>query len=279
MILIIPDNINQIKDNYNYYDGVILSIKDYSVNSLYTIELNDLKKIIPLLNNKEIFISINKNIENSEINNIEKLLLELNNYPIKAVLYSDPAIVTYKEKLNYDLVWAQEHLVTNYETVNFWKNFGVFYAYLSSDITKEEIIEIKNNSESKILVNLFGYLPMFVSKRHIVDNYLKHFNLNDNSKINYITKEGKTYPIIDSNYTYVFSNYIYNGIKEYFSIDPDYYVCNGLLIDNDKFSKVLKVINKISLDNIKDCSLEIDKLFDNTDSSCLYKQTVSKVKK
>ena len=84
------------------------------------------------------------------------------------------------------------------------------------------------------MTNLFGYLPIFVSKRHIVLNYLKHFHIKDNSKIYYIEKENKTYPIIDSNYTCVFSNNIFNGLKEFFNIKTDYYICNGLLIENDK---------------------------------------------
>ena len=41
MILIMPDNINQITDNTKYYDGVILSIDKYSVNSRYTLSIDE----------------------------------------------------------------------------------------------------------------------------------------------------------------------------------------------------------------------------------------------
>ena len=55
---------------------------------------------------------------------------------------------------------------------------------------------------------------MFVSKRHLIKNYLEYFHLSDNSKINYIEKEDKIYPIIDDNIsTSVYSNNILNGIK------------------------------------------------------------------
>lgn len=279
MILIMPNNLEQIKENIDLYDGVILSIEGFSVNTIYTITIEDLKNIIPLLTNKEIFISLNKNIENNEINELEKILFELNDYKVKGVLYSDPAIITYKSKLNYDLVWAQEHLTTNYETINYWHQFGASYTYLSSDITKGETIDIINNTDSKIMVNLFGYLPIFVSKRHIVLNYLEHFNIKDNSKIYYIEKENKTYPIVDSNYTCVFSNNIFNGIKEFFNIKADYYVCNGFLIENDKFKKVLEIISNISLKNVEVCYSKVNDLFENIDNGFLYQETVSKVKK
>lgn len=279
MILIMPNNLEQIKENIDLYDGVILSIENFSVNTIYTITIEGLKDIIPLLTNKEIFISLNKNIENNEIDKLEKILFELNDYPIKGVLYSDPAIVTYKDKLNYDLVWAQEHLTTNYETINYWHQFGVNYTYLSSDITKNETIDIINNTNTKLMTNLFGYLPIFVSKRNIVLNYLKYFNIKDDSKIYYIEKENKTYPIIDSNYTCVFSNNIFNGLKEFFNIKTDYYVCNGFLIENDKFKKVLEIISNISLKNVEESYSKVNDLFENTDTIFLYQETVSKVKK
>ena len=279
MILIMPDNINQIKDNKNLYDGVILSIDKFSVNSRYTLSINEIKDIIKIIPNKEVFISINKNIENTELDELENILLSLNELNIKGVLYSDVALVTYKDKLNYDLVWAQEHLVTNYETINYWHDFGVNYAYLSSDLNINEINIITKNTDVKLMANIFGYQSMFVSKRHIVKNYLNNFNIKDNSKIHFMKKEGKTYPIIDSNYTYVFANNIFNGIKEYYNMNVDYYVVNGFLIDNEKLTKVLSIIGNITKENVEDSSLQVMDIFTNIDTGFLYKDVVSKVKK
>ena len=279
MILLMPDNVDQIKDNKNLYDGVILSIDNFSVNSRYTLSINEIKDIIKIIPNKEVFISINKNIENNELDELESILLSLNELNIKGVLYSDVALVTYKDKLNYDLVWAQEHLVTNYETINYWHDFGVNYAYLSSDLNINEINIITKNTDVKLMANIFGYQSMFVSKRHIVKNYLNNFNIKDNSKIHYMQKEGKTYPIVDANYTYVFANNIFNGIKEYYNMNVDYYVVNGFLIDNEKLTKVLSIIGNITKENVEDSSLQVMDIFTNIDTGFLYKDVVSKVKK
>ena len=129
------------------------------------------------------------------------------------------------------------------------------------------------------MANIFGYQSMFVSKRHIVKNYLNNFNIKDNSKIHYMKKEGKTYPIIDSNYTYVFANNIFNGIKEYYNMDVDYYVVNGFLIDNEKFAKVLSIIGNITKENVEDSHVQVMDIFTNIDTGFLYKDVVSKVKK
>ena len=74
-----PDNIEQIKENINLFDGVILSIDKFSVNARYTVSIDDIDSIIKLIPNKEIFISLNKNIENNELDELERILLE----PIK----------------------------------------------------------------------------------------------------------------------------------------------------------------------------------------------------
>lgn len=279
MILIMPDNYDQIIENVNLYDGLILSIEKYSVNVRYQINLDEIKRICKDFHDKDIFVSINKNIENEEIEEVENILLELNNCNIKGVFYSDVSIVTYKDKLNYELVWAQEHLVTNYETINYWNQFGVNYAYLSSDITKDEMISIKNNTKVNLICNLFGYTSMFVSKRHIVNNYLDKFSINNKSKLFFLKKEGKEYPIVDKNYTSAFSNNIFNGIKEYYNISPSYYVCNGFLIENTKFSKVLSLIGNINVNNVEKIYDDVNKMFDNIDTGFLYNETISKVKK
>ena len=56
MILIIPDNYNQIIENVNMYDGLILSIDKYSVNVRYQVSLDEIKQICKEFNNKEIFV-------------------------------------------------------------------------------------------------------------------------------------------------------------------------------------------------------------------------------
>lgn len=278
MLLIVPDSYKQIKNNIDLCDGFILSLDGFSVNTKYKINLNDLKKIMKITKDKEIYLSINKNIENNLVEKLEKILLELNKYPIKGVIYSDVCVLTFKDKLNYELIFGAEHFITNYETINYFDLLGVDGVYLSSDITKDEISDIISKIRVKTFVNLFGYLSMFVSKRNIVKNYLEYFNIKDESKIYYMEKEGKIYPIIDEDETSVFTNYIYNGIIEYFNIKPDYYILNGFLIDDDKFNEVLKLVNNITKENILDINKKINDMFDNVDTGFLYKETVSKVK-
>ena len=280
-IITLPSNFNEIEKTKDLVDGYIIGIENMCVNTNLCISIDDLD-ILKKYIDKDIFISINKNMHNSDLDKIKEILIKLNNYNIKGVLYYDVSVLSiYKSlNLNYDLVWAAEHLTTNYNTINYWNSFGVNYTYLSSDITEEEIITISKNSKSKLMVTLFGYLPMFVSKRHIVKNYLEYFKLEDNSKINYMKKEGKTYPIVDNNIaTQVYSDSILNGIKSYININVDYVILNGFDIDLNKFIEVIKLFKSVNKNNVLEYYNKINNMFVNTSLGFLNTKTIYKVKK
>ncbi len=280
-IITLPSDFNEIEKTKDLVDGYIIGIENMCVNTNLCISIDDLD-ILKKYTSKDIFISINKNMHNSDLDKIKEILIELNNYNIKGVLYYDVSVLSiYKSlNLNYDLVWAAEHLTTNYNTINYWNDFGVNYTYLSSDITEEEIITISKKSKSKLMVTLFGYLPMFVSKRHIVKNYLEYFKLEDNSKINYMKKEGKTYPIVDNDIaTQVYSDSILNGIKSYININVDYVILNGFDIDLDKFIEVIKLFKSVNKNNVLEYYNKINNMFVNTSLGFLNTKTIYKVKK
>ena len=276
-ILLIPNS----KDDFKLkdkVDGFIIPIKGLSINYNYDIDINELDDILKELDGKDIFISLNKNMHNSDLDKLKDTLLRLENYSIKGIIYYDISIVEYKKELGLknDIVWNQEHMVTNYSTINYWYNEGSRYAYLSSEITKNEILDIKKNTAAKLMMNIFGYVPMFTSKRKLVSNYLDTFDKEKVSKIYYMHKEGIRYPIIeDSNGTTAFSGCILNGIKEYYDLDLDYYVINSFMID---IGKVLDIISQINKDNLEKCYLELNKIIGNTDDGFLHKETIYKVK-
>ena len=112
------------KENINLYeknsDGFIVGLKSFSVgfDSVFTVD--EVKNIVELLPNKEIFVSMNKNIFNNELVLLEEKLNELNSIGIKGILFYDMSFLYLKNKnnLSVDLVWNQTHMVTNYNTSN-----------------------------------------------------------------------------------------------------------------------------------------------------------------
>lgn len=199
-------------------------------------------------------------------------------------MYYDISIVNLnnKKNLGLNLIWSQEHLTTNYATCNFWTSYGVNSVYLSSDITLDEIIDIKKNISMKVFVNVFGYLPMFASYRHLIKNYLKTFELESDSNNYKICKEGNKYTIIDNDLgSFVYSSNILNGIDEclvFMKNDIDYVVLNSFQIDEDNFTKIVNLFTSLDETNVKERSNKIMSMFDNIDKGFLYKETVYKVK-
>ena len=258
MKAVIVQSVKEAKKINKYIDAYILPIKSFSINYPNTFTLDDIKEVQKL--NKEVFVMINKNIHNNELADLEKLLLEIEKLKVKGIFFYDIALLTLKNKykLKTDLVWSAEHLTTNWETINFWYDKGVKYAYLSSELTKKEIDEISKHAKAELFVNVFGYLPMFTSRRHLVNNYLNYFNIKETKKNKVISKEGKKYPITDKKEgTTVYSNYILNATKEKF--DVKYLVFNSYLID------------------------DIEKVFINNEypneTGFLYEETIYKVKR
>ncbi len=273
-LLLIPRSFDEINSTLEYVDGYIIGYKDLSVNMNMYIEINDFNKL-PF--DKDIFISVNKNMENSDLSVLRDLLIKFNDYNIKGVLFYDVGVLNIYNNLNlnYGLVLSQEHLSTNYNTINF---FNTKYTYLSSDITLDEINEISRNTKSILMANVFGYLPMFVSKRHIIKNYIDYFKLKDNSTINYIEKEDNIYPIIDNNVgTVCYSSNILNGLKESLNMDVEYKVINSFNIEN--IEEVLKIFKGVNKSNVDKYLTKLDKMFYNLDTAFLNKRTIYKVKK
>lgn len=282
-LLIMPKSIDQIESLIEDIDGVIVGIKDLSINQPAYFTLDEIKKINEIIKNngKEIFVSLNKNMFNKDLEILEYTLLQLDNLKLNGILYYDIAIVNFKKnlKLVTPLVWNQEHLTTNYLTSNFWYEYGAKYTMLSSEITIDEINEIALNANAKTMVPIFGYLPMFVSRRHLVKNYLDTFKIKDDSNINYIEKEDKIYAIIDSNDgTIAYSNKCLNGINETLKLNVDYIVLNSFNINNATFKRVVSMYNIVNESNIQEFKEEIDKMLE-TDTGFLYKETIYEVKK
>lgn len=285
-LMIMPNSISMLKQVINKIDAVMIGLDNLSVNMPIYFNYNEFLDIYNTCtqNNVEIFVALNKNMHNKDLELLKNIMFKLDKLNIKGIVYYDIAIVNIKleNNLKTDLVWGQEHLTTNYITANYWHKFGSEYTLVSNEITKAEILEIKEKSLPKLIVTLFGYLPMFVSERHLVKNYLKTFDLNDNSKVNYIEKENSIYPIIDSNEgTIAYSSYILNGIKEVPEFKKqkiDYILLNSFLINDSEFELVIDLFNDVDDDNKEECEQKIDDMF-KTDYGFLDKKTIYKVKK
>ena len=267
----------------DYVDGIILSLKDYSIGSNVYYDLDEIKEIVKTTN-KEIFINMNNNIMNNEIEELKTILKELDKLNIKGIFFYDIAILQLKRelKLNIDLIWNQTHMVNNYKTCDYYYSKGVKYALLGKEITLEEILEIINKSKITSMVEVVSIPNIAFSKRLLLTNYYKDlgkdikYELDIEEKVTndkYLVKE-------EDKGTSFFQEKIINGtsiIKELYDNNCEYIIMREFNVDD---FKELIIDTKEYIDNKcknKEYINKYKKLGDNT--NFFFKKTIYKVKK
>lgn len=265
----------------------IVGVENLSSGYLFTMSLDEIKS---LSNQVNLFVAINKMIENKDLPFLEETLTFLNKTTVKGVLYYDLSIPSIKKKhnLNLDLVWNQTHMVTNYNTANFYYNEGVKYGYLSNEITLEEILEINKKSKMSFFVNIISKPVMSHSKRNLLSNYFK-VNNQKKTEDTYILseKEKKDKFIISEDQTGTTIRYgnIINGtyfIKELIESGITYLVIDTAYIEKEKLIEAVKVILKIpkilGTFEYKKKVTSLESILGN-DTGFFQKKTIYKVKK
>ena len=283
-ICLMPKNISELNLDV---DSFIIGYKNF--NSLNTLELdiNEIKEILKNTN-KEIYISLNKVIHDTEIEELESILKKLNSIEISGILFDDLSILQIVKENNFSmkLIWSNIHQTTNYNTINSYYNYNISGAVTSPEITLNEIIEIKNNTKSKLFVPLYGMFEIFSSNRFLLSSYFTYINEKKENNTYFINNKilYKNYPIYeDRNGTHIINSNIMNGLDEYVNIlenDIDYIIINSYMIDNikeviDSFNKVRKMYidNNIDYEKIKDMSTKL-----GSEKEFLNKMTIYKIK-
>lgn len=272
------------KEKLKAVDGIILALKDYAVSSKRVYSLEEIKEIRKKTN-KEIFIVINRNLFNKDIEPLKKILLEIDKIKIQGIMFYDLAILQLKRDLNLgvDLVWNQTHMVNNYMTCDYYFDKGVKYALLGKEITLEEIIAILKKSKITCMVEVISKACIAFSKRKLLTNYYHDLGKEGNNKLDILEKVSNVvYEVREErDGTSFYQKEVMNGtvvIRELFENN-----CQYIIFREDGLEDIfLELINDtkeyISNDCIDDSYLEkYNKLGNNT--NFFFKKTIYRVKK
>ena len=285
MKLLVSLNNKTLDDYLKYTNSFIIGLKGFSINYL-EFSVNEIRELLNKYSNIELFVSINKNIFNNDLVSLEQKLLELSNLNIKGILFYDLSVLSLVKKLNLDidLVWHQGHMVTNYNTCNYYYDKGCNYAYLATEITVDEIKEIKEKSKINLMGLLFGNPIVSFSRRKLLSNYEEFSNnklegsyqvINSLNSSDYFVKEN------DYGTSIIYGNRL-NGIKPMSDLMDtlSYGVLDENFIEHDLFIKVLDVYYKFLNKEIKqeEARKMVYELTGSLDTIFFYKKTIYKVK-
>ena len=286
--IIIPNK----NDELEFYkekgiDTFIVGLENYAIN-YPTYTLDEIKE---LSSTDNLFVAVNKNIFNSELEDVKEKLIKLSKLPILGVLFYDIGILNLvlENQIKVDLVWHQTHMVTNYNTCNYYYNKGVSYGFLANEITLEEILEIKKKTKMKLMVEVFGYPMMSHSRRKLLSNYLKSVDKKKEDRIYHLTEHEDTYFLKETeNGASILFGKPVNGTRPLFDLienNIDYLVLDMQEIEKEVGGKVVDTYRYIlnHQENIK--GDEKEKIIQDMNeligdyTNFFYKKTIYKVKK
>lgn len=279
-----------IKDNI---DGFFLGIDEFSMNFNRYVKIDELKSIVEKLKNNNIksYICLNKLYYENDINGLKKLLFEIEKIEVDAVLFSDIAVynIVNENNLKINLISNLSHLLTNYKTIEFWKKRNVSGAILSTEITIDEVINIKKKTNFCIGITLYGFLNMMTSSRTLISNYFKYINKETSNNDYKMALNEEKYPIIEENdITNIFSSKVLNGItffKDLIINKIDFVYLDDYLLSNSDFINIIKAFDSLRNNYLDDKIIEkMDKVIKEntkyeTSTYFLDKKTIFKVKK
>ncbi len=271
-----------IKDN-NYLeylnsglDGLILPLENFSVDYFKYYSVSFIKEY-KKNTNKLCFVVINKMIFNNELDSLLDILKELEKIAVDGVFFYDLAVLSLVKEncLNLNLIYNATHMVTNSDTINLYYDLGVKGAYLSNEITKDEVLNIRNNTKSDLFILLLGNPVVAMSRRSLLTSYF----INKNKiKEDIITikepKSGQEFLVKeDSNGTTFFYNKrlnLSNVYKELVVSNINYGIIEQSNFDNNQYKELIKSF--VNFDKKK-----IDNLAGHN-RGFLYRETIYKVK-
>ena len=248
-LVVIPSKKEDIDNILNKdIKGLIIGVKNLSI---YPFEL-DIDEIIELASNtdKEIIIALNKMIHNNDLEVVREVLNKTKNSKIKKIMFYDLGIFNICREMNIDkeLILNEEHLNASINSNEFYYNQGIENTFITSDITHNEISEIESNTKMNVYYTVYGYLPIFYSRRYLLTNYFKYIEKDMKDDTYYIFTNDMKYMIKEYNYGTIIYSPLVNLINEIDKIKDSI----NLVIDlsyTDDIDVVDKFINNEKMDN------------------------------
>lgn len=204
------------------------------------------------------YLFINRILDNEGIDELKKILKNLPKN-IKGIIFDDLGILEIIKNLDIEKILYLSHFNTNSASINIFLDY-VDTVIVSTDITKEEIEEIVKNSKKDVSFFIYGYVGAMYSRRLLIDNYKKYYNIVSDNPINIINDE-HTFKVYENEFgTYFYYNKVFNGL-ELRCLRAKYYFINSAFLDIEDIENALN--NEVGSDS---------------DSGFLYKETIYKLK-
>ncbi|EHS7201581.1 U32 family peptidase [Staphylococcus pseudintermedius] len=156
-------------------DAFVIGEEKFGLRLAGEFNREEMKKAVEIIHHagKKAYTAVNGIFHNYHIPALEDYIAFLHEIRVDRIIFGDPAVVMIvKQQENpIPLNWNAETLVTNHFQCNYWGRRGAKRAVLARELSLEEILNIKENSDVEIEVQVHGMTCMFQSKRMLLGNY------------------------------------------------------------------------------------------------------------
>ena len=245
---VIPNNKDVV------FNNLILPLKDYSIgfDVYYTVsEINSLSKKL------NISVIINKFLHKEDIKNIINIINELEIDNIKYIFVEDLGLVSLLD--NNKVVVSQNHIINNYDSINYFKSLGYSNILVNNDLTINELKEIISKTSSNLFMYFISKNNLMYSKRRLLTAFRNYKN-SDISKKEVITEKVSNHKLIikeEKCGTCIFNKRIFAGNKYISELSSVNKIVNLSNMDEFETKTILKYMDKVNLSDY----IEIDDYF------------------
>ncbi len=274
----------EISNYIDSCDALLLGLENFSVLNSVTFSFDEIKEIVKQYPKIEVFVKMDKNIFNSEVEEVRRVLLELEQMSVCGIFFYDLSLLQLKQELNLSipLIWSQTHMVTNSRTCDYYYHQGVRYALLSKEITLDEITSIAKESAIGTIVEVVSLPSVGYSRRKLVHNYYEDLGDTGSSTLSVLEKiTNKKYLVKEENSgTGFLLDEVLNGtsvISDLYQANVDYVLFREEGIPS--FLELIRDTKKYIAGGCSDGSYveKYKKLGDST--GFFFKKTIYRVKK
>ena len=265
--------ISLLENNHVY--GWIVNLLGLSCyyDELYSLE--EIEEIVKKAhsNNQKVYVNAKKIIHEEDIEDVTNLVKKLELIGVDYYIYGDLGFYEIVETLNITdkLIYQVVTYMTNKYDIDVMlkDNNSVV---VSTELSLEEMKDIVNDIEHPLYLHVFGYYPIFHSRRELISNYLIYRNREIDLKAKYDVVEElrkSHYPIEQNeNGMVVYLDGAYNLSEELGEFDNSIGILLSKYIECDDYKKVLEIYTKTN--NYQ----ELEKLNVVLSKGLLYEQSI-----
>lgn len=253
-------NIEQLNDIEEYkkigINNFLFAVNDFSVG-YKSFDLEELETL-----NCKKYLLINRIFNSEDCENFKSIIPKLNKFD--GIIFEDIAVYNMLKDKSINLIWNQTHFATNYSSINYWI-YLVNSAVISNELTLEEVREILDKSNKKLVLNIFGKNPVMYSRRTLLSNFNKNFNLPESKEmiLNETITKNEFLAKETEKGTFIFNN-------KYFNLIPFIKELN-----EDKINFYLVYPNGL---NVSEINNYLNGKLDDTDDGFTHRKTIYKLR-